>query len=105
MAGASFARKGFTGLGRSDHNQSAGNYGYDGCCVEFLADPVGGLATKFLDFERDLLVPIVVLNFPAAEIEAEDLLSGKSLSWLASFTNYIRTYIFYIHLASTGCTL
>jgi hypothetical protein len=33
---------------------------------------------EFLDFEHDLLVSVIALNFPAAEIQSDDLLSRKA---------------------------
>ena len=35
-------------------------------------------AVEFLDFEHDLLVFVIGFNFPAPEIETDDLFSGKA---------------------------
>lgn len=62
---------------RSDYHEGSGNHGHDGHGVEFLANAVRGLAVELLNFEHNLFVSVVVLDFPAAEVEVDDFLARK----------------------------
>jgi hypothetical protein len=61
-----------------DHHKGSGNDAHDDHGEKLLADVVGGFAMEFLDLEHNLLVPVVVFNSPAPEVEFDDLLFGKS---------------------------
>ena len=63
---------------RRDNHEGSRNHGHDGDGVELLANAVRGLAMEFLDFKHDLLIPVLALNFPAVELQSDDLLSRKA---------------------------